>query len=623
MAKRKTSSTRKKSTETKARTRTKKKVAATSKKKQTSKKSATKKAASKKSAKKASTKKPAAKKRPAAKATASVSSKSKPSGKSNFPLPKVLNSPDFSGKPQKIERDIYPENASDKDFKCFGPPATIDGDFADVRICDLGCFTQDGKDSNKYYHGAVVQHKKSKNWYAYFEWGRTGGSSCSFQFVACQSEQDARTAFSKQISTKNDKRGEWVTIAGIRTLRAKKGKDCYLVRPMVTRTTGLPDARNIKAQTSRSSSAQSNSKSKGDQKPSDPKTVKLLRDLQLATIAYTRKSMADSCVPTQRAIDEARQILVEAHTQVAEYENDIEGQINDKKLRQMTRLLYSRIPRNKKVGAPPESWMLISKNIRSWQDDLDAFESALRAVEVEMDPNFDIMGDMKLELNWIDPKSKTGKFLVDWIPKSTTKDHKKIDHIEILNIWTVEQEHAKGVIEKAQKAILRSKVDTSLGPEKQPRARKDLEKEKQKAYKDSNTCLLFHGTRSVNVNGILRESLRMPRNLVAVTITGEKFGPGIYFSDDWKKSADYTNAKGAAETGGRGAVKGRHAFMFLADVVLGSMHLAPEIHGYLKPPRGKHSVFGKAGYSGVDDNEFVIYKKEQNKLRYLIEFKTS
>ena len=533
--------------------------------------------------------------------------------------PKVLESPDYHGPPRKLERDTYPEAAAAKDFRCFGPPATHDGELENVRICDLGCFTQDGKDSNKYYHGAVVQHRKSNNWYAYFEWGRTGGTSCSFQFVACKSEEDARACFAKQLHAKNDKRGEWVTVAGIKTLRAKKGKDCYLVRPMATRTTGLPAARKIKV------SRVTKNTPTADAAPvdGDPQTLKLLRDLQKATIAYTRKSLADSSVPTQRAIDEARQILGEAQERVAMIDEDIETQVNDKRLMRLTELMFSRIPRVKKVRSPPATWMLLGNNIQDWQDDLDAFESALRAVDLEMNPNPDILGDMKLDMEWIDPDSAIGEYLHNWCPGATRKQHKKISGMTISNLWRVNRHASDGVIEKSQKRIAKRKVDTSIRPLHQPRSRKDVSTKLRGGYKSTNTAMLFHGTRSVNVNAILRESLRMPQTLVAVTITGAKFGPGIYFSDDWKKAADYTNAKGSLEAGRKGAIRGRHAFMFISDVVLGTPHVAPAIHGYTKPPRGHHSVFGKAGHSGVDDNEFIVYKQDQCKLRYLVEFQTN
>ena len=60
----------------------------------------------------------------------------------------------------KLSKDTFPEKATGADFQCFGPPSTRDGEFDAVKICDLGCFTQDGKDSNKYYHarGGAAPH---------------------------------------------------------------------------------------------------------------------------------------------------------------------------------------------------------------------------------------------------------------------------------------------------------------------------------------------------------------------------------------------------------------------------------------------------------------------------------
>jgi hypothetical protein len=51
--------------------------------------------------------------------------------------------------------------------------------------------------------------------------------------------------------------------------------------------------------------------------------------------------------------------------------------------------------------------------------------------------------------------------------------------------------------------------------------------------------------------------------------------------------------------------------------------VAPHANGYTGPPKGHHSVFGKAGHSGVQNNEFIVFKSEQHRLRYLIEFTTT
>lgn len=532
--------------------------------------------------------------------------------------PKVLESPGFSGKPEKLTRDTYPEDAAAADFLCFGPPAVDDGQFEEARICDMGCFHQDGKDSNKFYHGAVVQHRTSQNWYAYFEWGRTGGRTSSFQFVACATEADARTCFAKQLHQKNDKRGEWVTVSGLRTLRAKKGKDCYLVRPMATRSTGLPDAQNVKL--NEGSKARRNGSAESD---GDPRTLKVLRDLRLATIHFTKKSMADESIPTQSSVDEARAILGEALNRLLDVGDDLEEQVHDRELAQLTNLLYSRIPRRKRINAPVETWVLSRENVQRWSDDLDAFESALQAVDLELHPNLDILAEMDITMQWLAPDSPAGKFVRGWLPGSTRKEHEAIDGMEIKHVWSVERHADRGDLKKAHKRILRGKVDRRQRPRDQPRTRLDLPKEERKAFKDSNTALLFHGTRGVNVYSILLESLRMPESLVAVPLTGAKFGPGLYFSDDWKKSADYTNAAGSREAGTHGAVKGRSAFMFVADVVLGTAHVPDDLKVFTKPPRGHHSVYGKAGKSGVDDNEFVVYRTDQACMRYLVEFEAA
>jgi len=527
----------------------------------------------------------------------------------------------------KLAKDSYPDKADPSDFQCFGPPATKDGEFDAVKICDLGCFTQDGKDSNKYYHAAVVQHKKSQKWYAYFEWGRTGAAKPSFQFVECGSEAEACREFAAQLHSKNDKRGEWATIAGIRTLRARAGQDCYLVRPMATRSTGLPDARSIKINEGARKPATPEDAGAAKAKPAkkaapkaDVQTLSLLRDLRVAAVAYTRGSMADASLPTQASIDEARSILAEAQKRLLKVGDDLKKQVKDKQLLQLTTLMYGRIPRRKPIGAPPETWILSKDNVLVWQNDLDAFESALYSTDIEEEPEFDPFDGMALTMEWLPPDSKVGKFLYEWWPKATANRHGYLGDMQLKNLWTVERHADKGRIPTMQKEIQGAKPEITERPLHQPGSRPDLKKPETKDFLATNTALLFHGTRSVNVSGILRESLRLPKQLVGVVITGAMFGPGLYFADDWKKSAGYTSLEQSYWSGGNGAVKGRSAFMFAVDVVLGQPFVAPKAHGYTKPPDGHHFIYGKAGASGVANNEFIVFKAEQHRLRYLAEF---
>lgn len=531
----------------------------------------------------------------------------------------------------KIAKDTYPEKSSPADFQCYGPPATRDGEFENVKICDMGCFTQEGRDSNKYYHAAVVQNRQSKKWYAYFEWGRTGAARPSFQFIACGSEAEAQREFATQLHSKNDRRGEWVTVAGIRTLRARAGKDCYLVRPMATRSTGLPDARSIKINEGArppagksTPAAEEKPKAAGKSGPKvDDATRILLRDLALATVAYTRGSMADASLPTQVAIDEARTILAEAQKRLLVVGDDVDAQVKDRDLVQLTTLMYGRIPKRKALRAAAAEWILSKDNILAWQNDLDAFESALYATDIEHDAEADPLADMNLTMEWLPPDSALGKFLYAWWPQATANRHAYLGKMTIKGLWRIERHADANKLPAVQEEVLAAKPKIDERPLFQPTKRPDAKGGEAKRYQASNTALLFHGTRSVNVSGILRESLRLPKQLVGVVLTGAMFGPGLYFADDWKKSAGYTSLTHSYWSRGSGAVAGRDAFMFAADVVLGKPFVPPQAGGYTAPPKGHHSIFGKAGHSGVQNNEFIVFKPEQHKLRYLIEFRVA
>jgi hypothetical protein len=98
------------------------------------------------------------------------------------------------------------------------------------------------------------------------------------------------------------------------------------------------------------------------------------------------------------------------------------------------------------------------------------------------------------------------------------------------------------------------------------------------------------------------------------------FGGGLYWADDWKKSANYTSLSGGIYSSGSGGISGRGAFMFAGDVACGCPYVAPYAQGYTCPPSGHHCIFGKAGHSGVQNNEWIVFKTTQCHLRYLVEF---
>lgn len=517
----------------------------------------------------------------------------------------------------KLPKGEFPSGTRADEFQCFGPAATKDGDFNGIMLVDMGCFNQEGVDSNKMYHASVCQHKPTGKWYTYFEWGRTGAKNPQFQFVECRSKEEAQEELADQCHSKNDKRGEWATIGGIKTLRAKSGKDCYLVRPQAKRSTGLPDARTItEVSTTRtvSTSTVSRSGPKIDQH-----TLSLMRDLNMGVVNYTRSSMSDSALPTQGAIDNSRILIGEAKKRLTHIGDNITDHVADRELKAMTATLYGWIPKIKPLRIAAEKWILNADNIAAWELDLDAFESALSATPVQADS--DPFAGFDVRMEYLERESKTGGFIRETLPRMSNFRN-NYGQMKIHNVWKVDHHKAEDKFRSSIKKV--GKVNSRETPLFQ-RERQDLSGDDVNIYKSTHTCLLIHGSRSVNISSILKSRLRMPKSLVGVVINGALLGPGIYMADDWQKSAGYCSLSKARWSGGSGSVSGRRAFMFLADVILGNVHLARETYGYTSPPRDYNSVMGKGGitsgsYGNLLNNEFTVYDVFQQQLRYLVEF---
>lgn len=538
---------------------------------------------------------------------------------------------------KKLGKSSYPAGHGPNDFQCFGPPALEDGKFDNCKIADLGSFSQETVDSNKFYHAAVVKSKINSNFYTYFEWGRVGASSPQFQMIECANEAEAQREFASQCHDKNDKRGVWATVAGLKTLTAKPGKDVYLVRQLTTRSTGLPDAKTIKyidpnaVRKPDPNAASGPAKVKSTAKKADTHTTRLLSDLIGGTIKYTRSAMADNSLPTQTAIDQARTIIAESVKRVAVIGDDLDAQIADKDLRVFSSELYKRIPKIKKVGTPDKIWILSKDNISSWNQDLDDFESALSGQAVVESGDDDPYCGLPLEMEWIDPNSDIGKFLYFWWPKATANRHGGIGNMKIKNLWKVDRHGDQKKFEVAQQTIYKELNNKTVSerPLFQPSERPDVDIGNREIYKATNTSLLMHGTKSSSISGILRENFRQPKELTKTLITGAMFsggGSGVYFADDFKKSVGYTSLRNSYYSSGAGAISGREAFMFACDVVLGEPHVAPRAHPFLAPPKGTHCIFGmgrshgKRINSGVENNEWVLFNIPQIKIKYLLEF---
>ena len=544
----------------------------------------------------------------------------------------------------QLTKGQLPDGHTRDDFKGFGPVVARDTEWGESCLGDGGCFKQDGTDSNKYYHWAVVQSTVNNRFYAYFEWGRTKpGTRCAkpaFQFYECSSKEEAINCCEYQFNEKNTKRGEWKELAGKQRFVSKPKKDAYIVRVVATRMVGLPCCEKIANEDAKGAAAATKTTKKTGKKKKkstlDRQTHKLFSDLLGGAVSYTQAVMSggtgQATLPAQSALDDGRDILDAAMKRLKTVGDDVDDQVNDNELKQLTYQLYSVIPKAKKAGEPEAKWILSKDNISLWRLDIDAFETALQAQDIDVEENdTDVMAGIPANVHWIPPSDKIHEWLNPWWTKSTRNRHGHVGGLQIKNLWAVERHGDFDIMRDAQEKTLAEmpKNWNEERPLHQDKKRPDLNPAERKLFWGTNTALMFHGTRAVNVPGIVRENLRFPNQLTGVIITGAMFGPGSYFADDWKKSAGYCSDPKPGRRafyGGGGEVKGRNAFMFAFDVICGHPHVAKDAHGFTKPPRGHHCVFGKAGhtaswgrYGGLMNNEWVIYSKGRIEMKYLAE----
>ncbi|XP_019851276.1 PREDICTED: uncharacterized protein LOC100633591 isoform X2 [Amphimedon queenslandica] len=184
----------------------------------------------------------------------------------------------------------------------------------------------------------------------------------------------------------------------------------------------------------------------------------------------------------------------------------------------------------------------------------------------------------------IDPVSKEYSDVKEHIMSSLTNDS---NDPEILSIYSV------------QRPVEESQFSHSLG----------------------NRKLLFHSSQLQNFVGILSRGLLLPK-IVVDDFGGSRsdpgmLGSGIYFADSASLSVKFS-----------GPGKKRHGtrLMLVNEVALGNVK---EFTSYQKEllaaPNGFHSVKGVKGTteepSDFKENEYVVYKTEQQRMRYLIEFR--
>jgi len=551
---------------------------------------------------------------------------------------------------QKMARKQIPAGFSAIDFTYQGRPARDQGDFgADVGIADMACVDQFGSSNKaKHYHGGVVKASNG-SWWVYLEWGRIkpglswdgGRRPQDFQFVRCSGEGEARSFFAKQLRSKNTSRLVQKSIGGKTIWAGRSGKDGYIVQRLATRVRGLPDAYGIKDSSGLSAAAKKKkvtvttaAKPAGPAlPPAQPQVVDLAAALTGGTRDYARAASASTgIVPTMEAIEEVRNDLLPlAMSELARIGDDTRRQIRDSKLIDISKMVAALVPRPIPRSATSEqraiATILSAENILAVQQDLDAYEAALKNEDFTVvkttaaaRPHPDRM--LNAKLTWLDPRGELGRWLEASFRGMTNNRHGYLrgKSMRVKNMFTVARPDRDALFDRAvQSFAASSKVSRYRHKARlQPKARPDAGPLAD-AFAKANVFLGIHGTRAVNVQPIMSSNLRLPRQLKGVHITGAAFGHGIYFATDYRKSYGYTG-HGRAYYGGGGNIRGRAAFMFLNDVIMGDAYMARSTGSWGKAPDRKDSVAAYPDFMrSLQNDEHIIFNAHHQRIRYLIE----
>lgn len=549
----------------------------------------------------------------------------------------------------KLGRKEMPAGHVAGDFKYMGRPARDQGDFGrDVGIADCACVNQFGEANNsKYYHGGVVQSSKTSGWFVYLEWGRIfsgkswngGFAGQDFQFVECSGEADARDFFNKQMTSKNTKRLERKQIGSATVWAAKAGEDGYIIQRLATRERGLPDAYGIKDNTgvvqqapAATATPAPKARAAASTKTFHPQVVSLASALVGGVKSYTRAlSAASGIVPTMDAIREVRdQYIPLALMRIKAVGDDIGRQVADAALRDVSRMVYSMVPRYiPRTGLSEEDAILSGKNVLALQQDLDAFEASLMNEDFTVAPvgqtsTVDPDSLMNAHLTWLDPRSTEGAAIIAVLLRQTNNRHGYLSGpMKVLNLFKVERpDRDTKFMANVRSVATRRGGQFSVKANLQPAARPDLTTEEARLYREANVILTQHGTRSVNITPIMQTHFRLPKSLSGVPIAGANFGHGTYSAVDYRKAVGYSSYERSAWGAGGGAIAGRGAFMFLLDTLMGNAYVAPSTGSWVQPPNGCDSVFGRGGDRGhrLENDEHVVFDPHYNRIRYLVEF---
>lgn len=279
-------------------------------------------------------------------------------------------------------------------------------------------------------------------------------------------------------------------------------------------------------------------------------------------------------IVTREAIIEARDILVDIKKNYG----------NDYRLKRLVSDYLRLIPHE--VGHKLDIYDIFydaSDSIKKENDILDSLESSYDAlstqpVKEEKEQTIDeqVFNVDFHQVDWnSDPKYKK---IADWYEISKKSMH-NYDRVRIVNMFAIDIKE------------MSANYEFNIG----------------------GHTKVFHGTSESNVLSILKSGLKVSPPSSAY-IAGKMFGNGVYGATNSSKSLGYT-------FGRWGNSRGSSGWLFVCDFAMGKAYEPRSYGGISKPPVGYDSVWAKAKLTGLYNDELIVYKNNQVKVRYLLEVK--
>jgi len=467
-------------------------------------------------------------------------------------------------------------------------------------------FTDIINNNNKFYNLEIVETSDNKI-YLYTVYGRVGASGTK-EYRACSGMTDAESEAQKIIKSKNKK-------GYVEVKLAKSDVGSAVGKSKVDASVTVESLKKAGVQVKEEPQAVSKL---------HPEVQDLVRTWFGATQEFIELNLDTKKCPLGQLsldqIDKAKEILEEARTIVHKRKPDVS------ELNRLTSAYYSNIPHV--LGHRINADLLRfddDPKIDKALDILDVFADAknVQAVISRKSAIDSQYATLKADLEWVDPLDPTWKWIEKMVHETRAHNHSGLGKLKVHKIFALKRNsEEKNFLENAQRIAKEcGKSQLSETYARLCSDRPDVPKALQDLYKRANIGPGWHGTRRANMIGITTKGLLIRPSGVAHA--GSMYGDGIYWATNSTKSINYCDVRGSYWAQGNN----KTAYLFLGDVAYGNYHYANGSHFYTKKSISPaHSVFARAGRSGVVNDELITYNptgpQQQHALRYIIEFET-